>query len=58
MGGRLSMVARAEGPRWLTWAIGDMGTETCREFARNGANVALLDVFGDKTRAAATPPLL
>ena len=57
MGGRLSMVARAEGPRWLTWAIGDMGTETCREFARNGANVALLDVFGDKTRAAATPLL-
>ena len=30
-----------------------MGTETCREFARNGANVALLDLDGKRVETAA-----
>lgn len=28
----------------VTGALGGMGVEICREFARNGANVVLLDL--------------
>ena len=38
----------------VTGALGGMGTEICREFARNGANVVLLDLDEEKARAAAT----
>ena len=38
----------------VTGALGGMGTEICREFARNGANVVLLDLDEEKVRAAAT----
>ena len=37
----------------VTGALGGMGTEICREFARNGANVVLLDLDEEKVRAAA-----
>lgn len=37
----------------VTGALGGMGTEICREFARNGANVVLLDLDEDKVKAAA-----
>ena len=37
----------------VTGALGGMGTEICREFARNGADVVLLDLDGEKVKAAA-----
>ena len=37
----------------VTGALGGMGTEICREFARNGANVVLLDLDEEKIKAAA-----
>ena len=37
----------------VTGALGGMGTEICREFARNGANVVLLDLDEAKVKAAA-----
>lgn len=37
----------------VTGALGGMGAEICREFARNGANVALLDLDFEKVRSAA-----
>ena len=38
----------------VTGALGGMGTEICREFARNGANVVLLDLDEQKVKSAAT----
>ena len=37
----------------VTGALGGMGVEICREFARNGANVVLLDLDEEKVKAAA-----
>ena len=37
----------------VTGALGGMGEEICREFARNGADVVLLDLDEEKTKAAA-----
>lgn len=37
----------------VTGALGGMGAEICREFARNGANVVLLDLDEEKVKAAA-----
>ena len=37
----------------VTGALGGMGVEICREFARNGANVVLLDLDEEKVRTAA-----
>lgn len=37
----------------VTGALGGMGVEICREFARNGANVVLLDLDEEKVEAAA-----
>ena len=37
----------------VTGALGGMGVEICREFARNGANVGLLDLDEEKVKAAA-----
>lgn len=37
----------------VTGALGGMGTEICREFARNGANVVLLDLDEAKVKATA-----
>ena len=37
----------------VTGALGGMGTEICREFARNGADVVLLDLDDEKVKAAA-----
>lgn len=37
----------------VTGALGGMGAEICREFARNGANVVLLDLNGQKVQQAA-----
>lgn len=37
----------------VTGALGGMGTEICREFARNGANVVMLDLDEEKVKAAA-----
>ena len=37
----------------VTGALGGMGTEICREFARNGAHVALVDLDPDATEAQA-----
>lgn len=37
----------------VTGALGGMGREICREFARNGANVALLDLDGKACAEAA-----
>ena len=37
----------------VTGALGGMGVEICREFARNGANVVLLDLNEEKVKAAA-----
>lgn len=37
----------------VTGALGGMGTEICREFARNGANVVLLDLDEARVREAA-----
>lgn len=44
----------------VTGALGGMGVEICREFARNGANVVLLDLDEEKVKAAAatSPPSL
>ena len=39
----------------VTGALGGMGVEICREFARNGANVVLLDLDEEKVKAAAAP---
>lgn len=36
-----------------TGALGGMGAEICREFARNGANVVMLDLDEEKVKAAA-----
>ena len=38
----------------VTGALGGMGVEICREFARNGANVVLLDL--DEERSRPQPP--
>ena len=38
----------------VTGALGGMGTEICREFARNGASVGLLDLDKEKVDKAAT----
>ncbi len=38
----------------VTGALGGMGVEICREFARNGANVVLLDL--DEEKARPQPP--
>lgn len=38
----------------VTGALGGMGVEICREFARNGANVVLLDL--DEERSRPLPP--
>ena len=35
----------------VTGALGGMGAEICREFARNGANVVLLDLDEEKVKA-------
>ena len=40
----------------VTGALGGMGVEICREFARNGANVVLLDLDEEKVKAAAVEP--
>lgn len=37
----------------VTGALGGMGAEICREFARNGANVVMLDLDEEKVKAAA-----
>ena len=37
----------------VTGALGGMGTEICREFARNGASVVLLDLDKEKVEEAA-----
>lgn len=37
----------------VTGALDGMGVEICREFARNGANVVLLDLDEEKVKAAA-----
>ena len=37
----------------VTGALGGMGVEICREFARNGTNVVLLDLDEEKVKAAA-----
>ena len=37
----------------VTGALGGMGAEICREFARNGANVVLLDLDEEKVKTAA-----
>ena len=37
----------------VTGALGGMGVAICREFARNGANVVLLDLDEEKVKAAA-----
>ena len=37
----------------VTGALGGMGVEICREFARNGANVVLLDLDEEKVKTAA-----
>lgn len=37
----------------VTGALGGMGVEICREFARNGANVVMLDLDEEKVKAAA-----
>ena len=37
----------------VTGALGGMGVEICREFARNGANVVLLDLDEEKVKATA-----
>ena len=37
----------------VTGALGGMGVEICREFARNGADVVLLDLDEDKVKTAA-----
>ena len=37
----------------VTGALGGMGVEICREFARTGANVVLLDLAVEKLTAAA-----
>lgn len=34
----------------VTGALGGMGVEICREFARNGANVVLLDLDEEKVK--------
>ena len=34
----------------VTGALGGMGVEICREFARNGANVVLLDLDEEKAK--------
>ena len=38
----------------VTGALGGMGAEICREFARNGANVVMLDL--DEEKVKALPP--
>ena len=38
----------------VTGALGGMGVEICREFARNGANIVLLDLDEEKVKEAAT----
>lgn len=38
----------------VTGALGGMGEEICKEFARNGAHVVLLDLDEEKVKAAAT----
>ena len=38
----------------VTGALGGMGVEICREFARNGANIVLLDLDEEKVKKAAT----
>lgn len=44
----------------VTGALGGMGVEICREFARNGANVVLLDLDEEKVRQQppTSPPSL
>lgn len=37
----------------VTGTLGGMGAEICREFARNGANVVMLDLDEEKVKAAA-----
>jgi len=37
----------------ITGAVGGMGTKFCEEFAKQGANIALVDMLKDKTEAAA-----
>jgi len=37
----------------VTGALGGRGVEICREFARNGADVGLLDLDEDKVKTAA-----
>ncbi|VDG21175.1 SDR family NAD(P)-dependent oxidoreductase [Lactiplantibacillus mudanjiangensis] len=37
----------------VTGAVGGMGTKFCEEFAKQGANLALVDMIEDKTEAAA-----
>jgi len=37
----------------ITGAVGGMGTKFCEEFAKQGANIALVDMLEDKTEAAA-----
>lgn len=37
----------------VTGALGGMGAEICREFARNGAQVALLDLDAERVAASA-----
>ena len=41
----------------VTGALGGMGAEICREFARNGANVVLLDLDEEKVKACAVAKL-
>ena len=40
----------------VTGALGGMGVEICREFARNGANVVLLDLDEEKVKARCRRP--